>query len=108
MIILLAGIFIFVLAVSQMRFSELDNSLRDNEPDQWSQIMSPTSSGYAVSFGVVQLFGWVVTRGYEKSEHQSIRSLGAAAFEKTKKVKFLVILGLVLIVLGFAAALAGF
>lgn len=105
MIILLLGVVALLAGLVLMRNTALNQQLKTEDETTWTTVMRPTELGYVNSFGTIPLFQWVLSKGYEQSSSDAIRALGAASFKRAKTAKSLMILGVVLIFIGFLIAI---
>lgn len=108
MYILVLGFLVLIAGVLSMQLPALGSALKEQDNDLWQIIMTPNASSFVVSAGIIQLFCWVLDQAYLKSKKPDIQSLGAAAFTKATRAKYLMLSGVVLILLGFVAALSGY
>jgi hypothetical protein len=108
MFILVLGFLVLIAGILSMQLPALDSALKEQDNDQWQIIMTPSASNFIVSAGIIQLFCWVLDQAYLKSKKPDIQSLGAAAFAKATRAKYLMLSGVVLVLVGFGAALAGY
>lgn len=105
MVILLVGIIAFILGLAMARNKEMDDLLQRDDNETWRTVMSPSNSGYVNSFGIIQLFSWILSHGYENSISPQVQTLGGKALRRAKIAKYVMILGVLLIVVGFYVAL---
>ncbi len=105
MAILVLGFFVLIFGLGMMRNIEMDRALKENDEAEWTTVMRPSSSGYVISFGTIPLFIWVLNRGYEKSASEQVRSIGSVALKKAQLARNCMLIGVVLITIGFGLAL---
>ena len=102
MALLVFGFLVLLIGVMMMRNSEMDRALKKFDADVWTTIMSPSPSGYVNSFGIIPLFSWILTQGFEDSESLEVKELGKLAFKKAKLAKYCMLLGVLMMILGLA------
>jgi len=105
MVVLVLGFLVLICGLLMMRNSELDRVLKKNDEAEWTTVMRPSPSGYVNSFGIIPLFTWVLGRGYEKSASEQVRTVGSASLKRARLAKYCMLIGVVLIAIGFALAL---
>ena len=102
MVLIVLGLLLIIVASLFIQFPDLVKSLKNNDEAQWKLLGSPTV--YASS-KMLSVFSWVINRGFEKSPSPKVIELGHVAFKKAQFLKGTLIVGLVLLLLGFAWAI---
>ncbi len=105
MLLLVIGFLIIGVAALNIRFPELVNALRENDPQQWQTLAAPPTFAFHKTIGV---FSWVLGHGFEQSSSSDVIALGKKALQKAQMVKYGMLAGVGLVCLGFILALAGF
>lgn len=105
MAILVLGIIAFIFGLAMTRNTEMDSLLQRDDNETWRRVMSPSSRGYVSSFGTIQLFSWILSHGYENSISPQVQSLGNKLIRRANMAKYVMVLGVLLIVIGMFAAL---
>lgn len=105
MVILLIGMIVLGVGIAMSRNAELDRLLKAEDYDTWKRVMSPSEKGYVTTFGTIQLFSWVLAHGYENSSSQEIKLHGAKSLRRAKTARYLMLIGVLLLVAGFFMAL---
>lgn len=104
MFITILGFAIVVSTCFQVCFPDLVKALKANDNDRWFTLGSPPEYDFSKSFGV---FSWVLAHGFEQSNSREVVSLGARAYKKALTLKYSLVLGLLLVGVGFVMALLG-
>ena len=93
MSILLLGAVVFLAGVIRIRYPELCRALKNEDPQAWETLGSP--SGYSMtdmgkSIGV---FSWVLAQSYEASSSREVREVGARAYKRARLSRSLMLWG---------------
>ena len=102
MVLIVLGLLLIIVAALFIQFPDLVKSLKNNDEAQWKLLGSPTV--YASS-KMLSVFSWVINRGFEKSPSTEVIELGQVALKKAQFLKGTLIVGLILLLLGFALAI---
>jgi len=105
MAIFVLGCFTFLIGVAMMRNQQMDMLLKSQDHKMWLSVMQPQPSGYVNSFGVIPLFTWMLSHGYEMSSSDAVKTFGQKAAQRAQWAKSIMLAGIVLLVVGFFAAL---
>jgi hypothetical protein len=100
MLVTLIGWFILLAGMLLVRFPHFCQVLRQQDEALWLQLDSP--SGYAlVDHGkTVEVFSWVLERGFEQSASPEVQAQGINAYKQAFIARTLMFCGLTLMVLG--------
>lgn len=105
MVILLIGIIVLGVGIAMCRNPEVDRLLKSEDYATWKRVMNPSENGYVTTFGAIQLFSWVLAHGYDNSSSQEIKLHGAKILGRAKTARYLMLIGVLLLVSGFFMAL---
>lgn len=105
MAILVLGFFVLIFGLGMMRNTGMDRVLKEYDEAEWTTVMRPSSSGYVISFGTIPLFIWVLNRGYEQSASEQVKNIGSVALKRAQLARNCMLIGVVLITIGFGLAL---
>lgn len=102
MTVLAIGALLIVIGILSISFPQLANSLKANDHQQWELLGSPPPYAFSKTIGV---FSWILSHGYEKSASEEVMTLGKKALVKALIAKYSLLMGAVLLAVGFALAL---
>jgi len=105
MAILLLGVIILLIGIWMMRNTEMDALLKAKDKDAWVTVMRPSPSGYVNSFGIIPLFSWILSHGYENSSSEEVKVLGGKALRRANTARYLMLSGILFMVIGFFVTL---
>lgn len=100
MLVTLIGWFVLLVGMLLIRFPHFCQVLRQQDEALWLQLDSP--SGYAlVDHGkTIEVFSWLLERGFEQSSSQEVQQLGISAYKQAFVARTLMFSGLTMMVLG--------
>ena len=102
MILVLLGLLLIITAFLCIQFPDLIKSLKNNDEAQWKLLGSPSVYAFSKSLSV---FSWIIHRGFEKSPSPEVIEQGKIAYKKALILKYTLIAGLILLLLGFGLAI---
>lgn len=105
MAILLLGIVTLFVGLLLMRNVAFERLLKAEDHQAWNTVMRPTELGFVNSMGVIPLFQWSLSRGFEQSSSEKVRTLGEDAFKRAKLARLCMLLGVAFIFTGFFLAI---
>jgi hypothetical protein len=100
MLVTLIGWFILLVGMLLIRFPHFCQVLRQQDEALWQQLDCP--SGYAlVDHGkTVEVFSWLLERGFEQSASIEVQELGISAYKQAFIARILMFSGLFMMVAG--------
>ena len=107
MSVLAIGIVLLLVGIAFMGLPELNRTLKRYDRPQWDSLLGSQTS-FMASFDRLTLFSWTLSRGYEASENIDIQYVGHQAYKQATRVKYTMLTGVSLIIIGFVITLLGF
>ncbi|WP_108945407.1 hypothetical protein [Shewanella halifaxensis] len=104
MAVLVIGMGLIVLGLVLMDLPELRRVLKRHDVECW-QMLSKQKSRSWLSFKRMNLFAWTLSRGFERSENIDIQYAGLLAYKHATRVKYIILFGVSLIIIGSVVAL---
>lgn len=108
MIILLLGSCLLILGVLSIRFPDISKALSNYDSVQWHRLGSPAGYSFSDLGNTLSLYSWLLNEGYNTCESQEVKSLCIEAHKKAVMAKYLMQVGVLLLVVGSGLALAGY
>ncbi|MFV8784461.1 hypothetical protein ACNKU7_18750 [Microbulbifer sp. SA54] len=105
MIVTILGCLIFAVSILQIRFPDLAVLLKSKDPATWEFLGAPSGFSFADLGNTLSLFSWVLSKKFLDSNNPDIVAEGQRAHIKARRVRYGLILGLVIMVAGLAMAL---
>ncbi|MFI2812463.1 MULTISPECIES: hypothetical protein [Microbulbifer] len=103
--IAILGCLVLVVSVLQIRFPGLARTLKNSEPEIWEKLGSPSGYSFSDLGNTFSLYAWVLSKKFLDSEKSIIIEEGERALKKARLVRCGIIVGVALIVSGFALVL---
>ncbi|WP_295802206.1 hypothetical protein [uncultured Microbulbifer sp.] len=105
MIVTIFGCLIFVVSILQIRFPNLAVLLKNEEPTTWRFLGAPSGFSFADLGNTLSLYSWVLSKKFLDSNNPEIVAEGKRAHIKARRVRYGLILGLIIMIAGLAMAL---
>ncbi|MGS0674787.1 hypothetical protein [Shewanella sp. 0m-4] len=106
MAVIAMGFIIMFLGLAFMGLPELNRVLKQHDRAQWDALLGSQGS-FMSSFDRMTLFTWTLSRGFENSENIDIQYAGLLAYKQATRVKYMILTGVSLIIIGAITALFG-
>ncbi|MEZ9821450.1 hypothetical protein AB4238_12640 [Shewanella sp. 10N.286.45.A1] len=106
MSVLALGFVLLFIGIAFMGLPELNRTLKRNDRQQWDSLLG-SQGRFMASFDRLTLFFWTLGRGFEVSDNIEIQYAGHQAFKQATRVKYTILLGTSLIIIGFVISLFG-
>ncbi|ABV88948.1 hypothetical protein [Shewanella pealeana] len=106
MAVLALGFMIMFLGLAFMGLPELNRVLKLHDRALWDSLQGSKAS-FISSFDRMTLFSWTLSRGFENSENIDIQYAGLLAYKRATRVKYIILAGISLIIIGSISALTG-
>ncbi|VUD61905.1 hypothetical protein TDB9533_02922 [Thalassocella blandensis] len=103
MSLLLVGCLLVMLGGLLISFPELCLSLKKHDEGMWQQLGNP--HGHMFTSKTIAVFSWVLARGYTLVDSDEVFDLGEQAYRQALTAKYLFIIGVILLVVGFFVSL---
>jgi hypothetical protein len=107
MSVLTIGFLVLFFGIAFMGMPELSRTLKQHDREQWNALLGSQGSLMA-SFDRLTLFSWTLSRRFEGSDNIDIQYAGHQAFKQATRVKYTLLLGISLIIIGLVASLFGY
>ncbi|GIU19760.1 MULTISPECIES: hypothetical protein [unclassified Shewanella] len=106
MAVMALGFILMFLGLAFMGLPELNRVLKQHDRALWDSLLGSESSLLSSSDRMT-LFTWTLGRGFENSENIDIQYAGLLAYKRATRVKYTILAGISLIIIGSVAALIG-
>lgn len=105
MLVAVLGCLIFVVSVLQIRFPGLAVMLKNTEPEIWKSLGAPSGFSFTDLGNTISLYTWILSKRFLDSDNPELVEAAKRAHAKARRVQCGLILGLIMMVAGFAVAL---
>ncbi|MCL1146579.1 hypothetical protein AB4298_13685 [Shewanella sp. 10N.261.52.F9] len=99
MAVLAMGAGLILLGLAFMGLPKLNNTLKQHDRAQW-EVLARQRGRLTLPFERMSLFAWTLNRGFENSENIDIQYAGLIAYKHATRVKYLILLGVSLVIIG--------
>ena len=106
MAVMALGFIIMFLGLAFMGLPELNRVLKQHDRALWDSLLG-SQGNFVSSFDRMTLFTWTLGRGFENSENIDIQYAGLLAYKRATRVKYTILAGISLIIIGSISALMG-
>lgn len=107
MLLLPLGLMLIIAASLSISFPQLCHALQEEDHASWKRLGSPNGHAMADFGKSAGVFSWVLQHGYEASNSSQVARLGAQALHRALMAKYAMLAGVIMVVVGFGAGLAG-
>lgn len=104
MTVLAMGFVVLFIGIAFMGLPELNRTLKQHDRQQWDSLLG-SQGRFMASFDRLTLFSWTLSRRYEVCDNIDIQYAGQQAFKQATRVKYTILLGISLIIIGFVSSL---
>lgn len=106
MAVLAMGFIILFVGIAFMGLPELNQVLKQHDRALWDRLQGSQGT-FISSFDRTTLFIWTLGRGFENSDNIDIQYQGLLAYKRATRVKYTILTGVSLIIIGSITSLMG-
>ncbi|GIU22598.1 hypothetical protein [Shewanella sp. MBTL60-007] len=106
MAVLVMGFIILFVGLAFMGLPELNRVLKQHDRALWERLLGSQGS-FVSSFDRTTLFIWTLGREFENCENIDIQYQGLLAYKRAIRVKYTILTGVSLIIIGAVISLIG-
>lgn len=99
MLVFAIGAGLILLGLAFMGLPELNRTLKQHDKAQW-EVLAKQNGRLTLPLGRMSLFAWTLSRGFENSENIDIQYAGLIAYRHATRIKYIILLGVSLVIIG--------
>ncbi|MCK8046727.1 hypothetical protein MSG37_17700 [Shewanella sp. 1CM18E] len=103
MAVLVIGAGFIFLGLILMDLPDLNRALKQHDIECWRTLTK--QERFILSSERMNLFAWTLSRGFENAEHIDVQYAGLLAYRRATKVKYIILFGISLIIVGSVMAI---
>ncbi|MCL1048649.1 hypothetical protein L2755_03235 [Shewanella abyssi] len=107
MSVLTIGFLLLLLGIAFMGMPDLNRTLKQHDREQWNTLLG-YQGAFMAPFDRLTLFSWTLSRRFEGSDNIDIQYAGYQAFKQATRVKYTLLVGISLIIIGSITSLLGY